>query len=73
MDDTKVQSKEPFYHKLSEVHKEVILAGDLNDKVGSKQKDEVIVQDGKSLLVRGINSHQMLIEHCNQKEVKLLK
>lgn len=74
-DDATQQVKERFYEQLSHVvnrvksHQEIIVAGDLNARVGSRKNDEVVGEYGEDV-VNG--SGEMLIEFCKQYELKIL-
>lgn len=74
-DDATQQIKDQFYWCLSQElnrikgHQDIIIAGDFNARVGSREQDEVVGKYGENT-INGSGEH--LIEFCNQFNLKIL-
>ncbi|XP_044760408.1 craniofacial development protein 2-like [Coccinella septempunctata] len=74
-DDSNRQIKDNFYKDLRDVimkvknHQEIIIAGDLNGSVGSKQDDEIIGPHGEDVINQ---SGELLTEYCSEHHLKIL-
>lgn len=72
--DTMDAVKDTFYDTLDDIlqgikkHQQLILAGDLNARVGSRQNDEVVGQYGE---IRVNDNGERLINICKQHELKI--
>ncbi|KAF2885352.1 hypothetical protein ILUMI_20821 [Ignelater luminosus] len=74
-DDCTQETKTNYYESLAEVvrnipqHQELIIAGDLNARVGLKKDSETVEQFGEEVVN---SSGKKLMEHCNQFVMKII-
>lgn len=74
-DDSDQETKDKFWRDLENTldetkrHQEVVIIGDLNARVGSRQNDAVVGRFGEVVVN---NSGQRLIELCNQYNLRIL-